>query len=351
MMERFTSSHSRAFAAAKARRAGTPRRGVVALMLLGFLLPTELDAAEARYAADRIYLVSTRGIGTRCEREAMAEGLRCEEYVRGSNGVDHWNMLTWNELSVQLAEPQPTVIYVHGNRVEDGDDKPHGLGFHRSLAARKPGESPIRFIIWSWPSSQIRGAVKDYQVKAARTKPAGWQLAWAVDQMPAETPLGLVGYSYGARVVTGSLHLLAGGRLGEMQLAERVHPARPPVRAALLAAAVDASWIRPAGYHGRALEQVDQLLLVNNHRDPAMRFYHMAFEGKDRPLGYGGAFGLNMGEFAGRIRSIDVTGAVGRHHSLNEYLAASGKIGPVLKEVVKLPEPIVSNASLVGSKK
>jgi hypothetical protein len=278
----------------------------------------------------------------------MADGLRCEEFVHDPSGASHWNSLSWQELQAQFAEPLPTVVYVHGNRVENGEDKPHGLRFHRSLAARKPGDAPVRFIIWSWPSSQIRGVVNDYRVKAARTKPVGWQLAWAVDQMPPETPLALVGYSYGARVVTGTLHLLAGGQLGELQLAERVHPTRGPVRAALVAAAVDANWIRPGGYHGRALEQVDQLLLVNNHLDPAMRFYHMAFEGKGRPLGYGGPNGLNLGEFAGRIRSIDATGAVGRHHALDEYLAASGKLGAVLEQVVELPPPNPSDASLAG---
>src|SRR5690606_32297914 len=147
----------------------------------------------------------------------------------------------------------PTVVYIHGNRVENGEDKPHGLWFHRSLAARTPSDGPMRFVIWSWPSSQIRGVVNDYQVKAARTKQVGWQLAWAVDRLPPETPLALVGYSYGARVVTGTLHLLAGGSLGELSLPERAHWSRPPIRAALIAAAVDAQWIRPGGYHGRAL--------------------------------------------------------------------------------------------------
>ncbi|MBA3482807.1 MAG: hypothetical protein H0T51_13430 [Pirellulales bacterium] len=318
------------------------------MTLLGVLTPAGEVAAATGPAADRIYLISTRGIGTRCDCDAMAQGLRCEELVHDPSGVNHWNSLTWHELQSQLAEPLPTVVFVHGNRVENGEDKPHGLRFHRSLAARKPGDGPMRFIIWSWPSSQIRGVVNDYRVKAARTKPVGWQLAWALDQMPAGTPLALVGYSYGARVVTGTLHLLAGGRLGDLQLPERAHPTRRPVRAALVAAAVDANWIRPGGYHGRALEQVDQLLLVNNHLDPAMRFYHMAFEGKGRPLGYGGPNGLDLGEFAGRIRSIDVTGAVGRHHALDEYLAASGTVGPVLERVVELPALNSSDATLAG---
>src|SRR5688500_9243627 len=220
MMERRPSSHSRIVAAATARRAGALRRFAIALTLIGVLTPAGEVAAASGPVADRIYLISTRGIGTRCDCDAMAHGLRCEELVHDPSGASRWNSLTWHELQAQFAEPLPTVVFVHGNRVENGEDKPHGLRFHRSLASRKPGDGPMRFIIWSWPSSQIRGVVNDYRVKAARTKPVSWQLAWAVDQMPPQTPLALVGYSYGARIVTGTLHLLGGGRLDELQLAE-----------------------------------------------------------------------------------------------------------------------------------
>jgi hypothetical protein len=279
-------------------------------------------------------LISTRAIGTRCDGSSMQAGLQCEELVAQGYSARHWRTVEWDEVAAELAEPLPTVIYVHGNRIDPGFDKTHGLEIYRSLAARKPSDAPLRYIIWSWPSSKVSGIINDYQVKAARTRPVAWQLAWAVDQMPPETPLTLVGHSYGARVVTGTLHLLVSGRLGELQLVERMHPVRPPVRAALLAAAVDASWIRPGGFHGRALELVDQMVLVNNHRDPAMRFYHLAFEGHVRPLGYGGISGL--GRFAGRVRSIDVTSAVGRRHALEDYLLHSRQVVEELEQAVQL---------------
>jgi len=298
-------------------------------------LLSAVACASTGEANDRIYLVSTRGIGMSCECSAMAAGLRCEQLERDSNARERWQPVPWSDLAAELADPLPTVVFVHGNRIERGDDKPHGLAFYRSIAARQSGEGPIRFIIWSWPSEKVPGIVKDYQVKATRTTPVGWQLAWAIDQMPAKTPLALVGYSYGARIVTGALHLLAGGRLGGLQLAERVHPNREPVRVALLAAALDADWIRPGGYHGRALEQVDQLLLVNNQLDPAMRFYHFAVEGRSRPLGFMGPPTVaNLGALADRVHSVDVTSAVGRHHALESYLAASRGVGHVLDEVV-----------------
>lgn len=286
-------------------------------------------------ASDQIYVISTRGIGTRCEPDQMTSGLRCELYDAGA--PYRWSPLSWEALAAELSRPAPTVIYVHGNRVDCGYCKSHGLAMYRSIASKRQDDEPLRFIIWSWPSSQIRGQIRDYQVKAARTKQVGWQLAWAIDQVPAETPLAIVGYSFGARVTTGALHLLGGGRLGSLEL-DRRHATRPPIRAALVAAALDASWIRPGGYHGRALEQVDRLLLVNNHLDPAMRFYHLAMETGARPLGFGGSGGL--GPFASRVQAVDVTGAVGRHHAIEEYLASSRRVAQVLEQVAQFPQPL-----------
>ena len=310
-------------------------RGIIAASASptpGFAAPLRRRSHEEEQ--DRIFLINTRAIGTRCESDAMCSGVVCETHA-GRGGASGWESLSWDQLAEELAEPTPTIIYIHGNRVDCGYSKSHGLAMYRSLASRRQDDGPIRFIIWSWPSSQIRGQVRDYQVKAARTKQVGWQLAWAIDQLPVETPLAVIGYSYGARVASGALHLLAGGRLGSLELNERLHPERPPVRAAFVAAALDANWIRPGGYHGRALEQIDELLLVNNHLDPAMRFYHLAMESGARPLGYGGPRGL--GQFASRVRSVDVTSAVGRHHAIEEYLASSSRVTRVLEQVAQFP--------------
>jgi hypothetical protein len=94
---------------------------------------------------------------------------------------------------------------------------------------------------------------------------------------------------------------------------------------------------------------VDQLLLVNNHHDPAMRFYHLAFEGRARPLGYSGVGRANLGKFGDRVRSVDVTSIVGRRHALEDYLASSPRIGDVLEDVVQLPVQVAEDASITAN--
>ena len=311
----------------------------------------EYEVAPPRRASDHVLLISTRDIGLRCNAEAM-RGLRYEEYVPPFDGVGGWRPLTATEAAGELAQPMPTVVYVHGNRVASGADKTTGLAMYRTLG-RPSAAAPIRYIIWSWPSTKIPGPLRDYQVKAARTQPAGWQLAWTVDQLPPETPLALVGYSYGARVVTGALHLLAGGTLNDLALPNRAHPHRPPIRTALLAAAEDVAWLRPGGYHGRALEQIEHLLLVNNQRDPAMRFYRLSPVGQTRALGYTGLGSADLGPLASRVQSVDVTNAVGRHHTLMEYLGATGTVGRALQQVAQLPPRVFApngrEAAIAGS--
>jgi hypothetical protein len=298
--------------------------------------------------SDEVWLLSTRSIGTKCDPRAMASGMRCE--VRTANG--RWQRRSWDETLAAFAAPMPTVIYVHGNRVDNGVDKSHGLGFYRWLAARKSADAPIRYVIWSWPSSQIRGRIKDYEVKAARTQPCGWQLAWAIDQMPTSSPLAVIGYSYGARVATGALHILGGGALGKLELAHRVHPDRAPVNVALVAAAVTAQWLRPEGFHGKAISQAATLVLVNNQLDPAMRFYPMSPMGNGATaLGFAGVPGRDsLGDLSRRIHSIDLTSTVGRHHSLSAYLSTSSIFGQAIGEIVDLPAvmPLVEESAIAG---
>ena len=87
----------------------------------------------------------------------------------------------------------PTIIFVHGNQITPGDAKGEGLMVYRKIILHGCDAPRIRFVIFSWPSSKVGGLLRDVREKAARTEPAGWHLAWLLDQMPAETQISLVG--------------------------------------------------------------------------------------------------------------------------------------------------------------
>jgi len=330
----------------------------LALLTLGNVGSSRVDAALLRTAThrsasdDEILLVSTRAMGTVCDSQVMEHKLQCERYERDASGKPHWSPFDWHEILADHSDQRLTVFYVHGNRIARGQDRVRGLMIYHSLITRGKPTRPLRLIIWSWPSARIRGPIKDYKVKAARTRPVGWQLAWFLDRMPEETPLALIGYSYGARVVSGAMHLLGGGTLSGLRLEERIHPARPQAHVALLAAALDAPWVQPGGYHGREFSQIDRMVLSTNRLDPAMRFYHLSNgPGRIDPLGKSGVPRPSaLGAARQKLQRVDFTQAVGRSHLLSDYLAASGKISLVWRRLLadKGQQPRKSSSSLVG---
>ena len=273
---------------------------------------------------DEILLVDVRSLGGCCAPELMAGRVRVRSYeITNDSGHRQWQPSDME--TIQAADPSiATMVFVHGNRVSPGDACREGLAVYRRVVRQSASDTPIRFVIFSWPSSQIRGPLKDVRAKAARTQPAGLQLAWLVDQMPAETPVSLVGFSFGARIVTGALHILGGGTLNGRTLTERLNPNRAPVNAVLLVAALHADWLAPGRYHGRALSQVDHMLLLNSRLDRAMQHYHFVTKrGKPQALGLRGPTCIDA-DGAGKITERDLGRYVGSNHNLFCYVSAPG---------------------------
>lgn len=286
---------------------------------------------------DEIVVVNARAVGCACDPNVLRNGLAVEDYaVCDDVGYRRWRRADLNRLAA--ADPSvPTIIFVHGNQISPADAKNEGLAVYRRIVNYGTQGPPIRFVIFSWPSAKVGGLLRDVRVKATRTDPAGCQLAWLIDQLPVESPITLVGFSYGARIITASLHLLAGGHLGPLALVERAHPQRPPVNAVLMSAALHAHWLGEGQYHGLALTQVNHVLLLNNCSDPAMRFYHLAFKGPGRPqaLGLRGPTRVAYGE-RGKIQMRDVS-RYGSQHSLFLYVCAPGVAGQIWDHAMTAP--------------
>lgn len=329
-------------------RSRASSRAALAALFSGILLLAGLTATQTAVGGtvseecvlcngirlqDEIVYINTRPLGCSTNPQRMASGLRLKTYeIYSESGRRRWQPY---DLSAFLnADPTvPTIIFVHGNQISSGQDRQEGLNVYRRLVRRHCSAAPIRFVIFSWPSAKVPGLLKDYKIKAARTRPVAWELAWLIDQMPAETPLGLIGYSFGARVITGSLHLLAGGELSGLALEERTHPYRAPVRTVLIASALHAYWLGPNQYHGLAMSQVDQMLLLNNRRDLAMRYYHVSSSvGRPQALGLCGPTYISP-EDAEKIRNRDLSRYDGPRHDLFRYLGAPGVVNQTWRYV------------------
>jgi hypothetical protein len=280
---------------------------------------------------DEIQIVNTRSICGGGKSDLMRNGLKVENYsVCDEAGHRHWQS---SDLDSFLAfDPAvPTIIFVHGNQITPGDAKDEGLMMYRTIIRHGCDAPRIRLVIFSWPSSKVGGLLYDVREKAARTEPAGWHLAWLLDQMSPDTQISLVGFSFGARIINGGLHILAGGTLGgNLVLTEHVHPHREPMNVVEMAAADHSYWLADGQHHGLAMTQVNRMLLINNCDDTAMRYYDMLTPGRGGPQALGLCGPTRIGpDYAQKIRNRDVSCYVGSEHLFATYLCAPGDAGLV----------------------
>jgi hypothetical protein len=285
------------------------------------------DAADGLRPQDDFFLINVRGLGSSfcpefdwervlCRRLAQVEGEPCRR----------WITVPIAEFYAADNPAQLTLIFVHGNRVDPGEDIADTLGVYRAMLACAPHAPPIRLVAFSWPTEQIRGVLRDYREKAMRSDPAGLHLAHLLSHLRPDVPLALVGYSYGARVVSGALHVVAGGTLCGHALPGRANLA--DARVLLISAAVDRDWLLPGRPHGMALTQMERLVLVNNATDPAMRLYHVSSQGgRPTALGRFGLPGVPAVDDAPLLWQVDASRQVGKHHALKYYLASGPPLG------------------------
>ena len=175
----------------------------------------------------------------------------------------------------------------------------------------------------------MRGRIRDARVKAGRADRESFQLACSLSQLPNASTVSLIGYSFGARIVAGSLHILAGGQFCGNSLPPDRLPAYRP-RAILLAGALSNGWIRPGGSLGLMMSKVDHMYSTINHRDPALkRFYVTTKASKPKALGYTGIARQSLGPNSHLVTQHDVSRAVGWTHRFDRHIES----GPVMSHV------------------
>lgn len=262
-----------------------------------------------------VWLVSTRSAPT---RGALCSGEERIGYWRlGADGC--WETRDAEAFHAAADPSVPMTFFVHGNQTTANEAVREAWPLGRCLQREADGR-PYRLVIWSWPSDRIRGRVRhDVRVKAARSDAQAYYLAQTLRRLPRDVPVNLVGYSFGSRIITGALHLAAGGRLAGRQLPGATID-RMPVRAVLVAAALDSDWLLPGRRNGLALSQVERMLITVNHRDRVLRWYPAMRRGRG-PWAMG-EVGPRVGRGAEKIERLNVTQAVGRRHDWCRYIAS-----------------------------
>jgi hypothetical protein len=263
---------------------------------------------------DQVWLVSTRHLG--CPGGGKYEPTF--QIWRYGQGI--WQPKKEAEFFHEDSAELITPIYVHGNQIDTADASRYGLTFYFELVGKLGAERPARFVIWSWPSDQIRGPLRDVREKAARSDVEAYYLACFLGRMNPEVRVGLLGYSFGARIASGAMQLLGGGSLLGWSVPTATHP---HVRVAMWAAAEHNYWYQPGQFHGQALAAAEAWYVTINYCDSILARYRMLDKcSPAEAVGFAGILGRNLlpADVNARIEEVNVSNIVGSNHDWRSYL-------------------------------
>jgi hypothetical protein len=227
------------------------------------------------------------------------------------------------ELTHSLIPGVPVCIVVHGSFMSSPSVYPESCDTWQWLQGGSCG-LPFQMIYFSWPSDRPLSALAsiDVAVLGKRASRNGFYLTSLINKLPPECPLCLLGHSHGTRIISSSLHLMAGGEV-EGYYHPQPRNSRRRIRAVFAASAIDHDWLNPGARYERALCVTECLLNLHNHKDPALKIYPLRRIGSSRALGCVGFTEKDqraLGEARRRVSNWDVSEIVGMGHLWPNYV-------------------------------
>lgn len=238
----------------------------------------------------------------------------------------------WQEATIDDAlqlDGRLPIVYVHGNFMTYDNARQRVLLIDDMLRAR-PHRS-YRLIMLSWPSQREPHPLRDTRENAASSDSQSLYVAWVLQHLRDAPQVSLLGFSLGARAISGGLHLAAGGTIRGLQHATELDtdPLESLVRVGFVAPAMDHTWLTPSGKHRLATQRVEGILSLYNSDDPVLRRFRFLESGSHAiAAGYRGFVGNSS------IRQYDCSECVGRTHDERSYFRHCPYFGLVLDHLL-----------------
>ena len=279
---------------------------------------------ESANELSSIYEISTRH---------LPDQFRSISFEQPNVEVNKWLGNCWHCTNVEDALPTNgtgmlTIIYVHGNFMERENARERARivdGYFRAQTDR-----PYRLLMLSWPSQREKKPLREVFSNAESAECQSLYVAWMLQRLRNEPQVSLLGFSFGAKAVTGGLHLDAGGVLPcYFALPQANRDSSFNYRLGLVAPAIDRHWIEKRGRHHLALTHVDSMINLYNSSDPILRRFRF-LDRFSRPIaaGFAGFAGWEAlfdprvtSPLTGqaRVRQYDCGSVIGTTHSEKSY--------------------------------
>ena len=312
-------------------------------------LPTLINETAER---SEIYEISTRHLSDR---------FRSINFNQPNVEVNKWLGNHWSRTTVEDALPiggsgMLTVIYVHGNFMERNNALERVRIVNGYLKCYS--DRPYRLLMLSWPSQREKKPLRDVLSNAESAECQSLYVAWMLQRLRNESQVSLLGFSFGARAVTGGLHLDAGGVIpGYATSPMPTIDASLKYRLGLVAPALDRNWIELNGRHQMAMSHVESLVNLYNSKDPILRRFRF-IDRLSRPIAAGFAGFAGLDSFADpratvpltgqpRIRQYDCGSGIGTTHSEKSYYGECPYYRTLIEHLLwKVPAESNCNASV-----
>lgn len=289
--------------------------------ILSFLIAVlcvQLSAAEL--SNEQFWLVDTRPASMSCDCDATFDKL---DFSYRDNC--QWHSSTIEEFFASSDPNVPTGIFVHGNLTDRCKAISDGHYVYNYMKQRAEGR-PFRFIVWTWPAQKVRGGLRhDARTKAHRCDAQGLFLAHFFNRAGQKTPVCAIGHSFGARIIASALHMMGGGQIAGQSLNGSVRKRKTPLRAVLVAAAMDSNALLPNHRNGSTIDGVDRLLITRNRCDRVLKWYPLMTQrgNKQQALGYVGPTCVGcLGQEREKIDIVSTTCSVGKTHKWPAYICS-----------------------------
>ncbi len=263
----------------------------------------------------------------------LCDQFRTINFDRPNVEVNRWSGMQWLRSDIETVLPtvntgKLTILYVHGNFMERNNALERVRIVDQYFKAQT--DRPFRLIMLSWPSQREKKPLRDALSNAESAECQSLYVAWMLQRLRNESQISLLGFSFGARAVTGGLHLDAGGMIPGYAIAPSPKAdAEMNYRLGLVAPALDRNWIERNGRHNLALSHVESMINLYNSRDPILRRFRF-IDRLSQPIAAGFAGFSGIAALAdprattplsgqSRIRQYDCGSVIGTTHSEKSY--------------------------------